>query len=334
MRAAVVVPGGQYEITEVADPSPGPGELLLRVTACGFCGSDLKARDAMPAGTIMGHEFAGEIVGIGTDVSAGAGADMAGWRVGTHVAVLPALSCGRCEWCATGHVIHCPRVRLVGLGGTAGAFAELAVVTAAAAFPLPPEIDPRHGALVEPFAVGLHCVRTGRLEPGEDVLVVGSGAVGLTTIAWARARGAGRITAVDPAAIRRAAAESFGATDVLTSVDQAEAGAYHLVVECAGRAGLLDACVTAARPRGRIVLAGVTIEATPFQSWAALMKEVSVGFAVYYTPEEFRTVVAAFGSGLIDPAPLLARRVELAQVNEAFDALARTAASAKILVEP
>ncbi|MEX5633286.1 hypothetical protein [Parafrankia sp. FMc2] len=64
------------------------------------------------------------------------------------------------------------------------------------------------------------------------------------------------------------------------------------------------------------------------------MKEVSVGFAVYYTPEEFRTVVAAFSSGLVDPASLLARRVELAQVNEAFDALARTAASAKILVEP
>lgn len=284
MRAAVVAPGGQYEISEVPDPSPGPGELLLRVTACGFCGSDLKARAAMPAGTIMGHEFAGEVVGVG--------ADTAGWREGTHVAALPALSCGRCEWCAVGHVIHCPRVRLVGLGGSAGAFAELAVVTAAVAFPLTPEIDPLHGALVEPFAVGLHCVRTGRLEQGDDVLVVGSGAVGLTTIAWARARGARRITAVDPAAIRRSAAESFGATDVLTSVEEAQAGAYHLVVECAGRAGLLDACVTAARPRGRVVMAGVTVEATPFQSWAALMKEVSLGFAVYYTPAEFRTVVA------------------------------------------
>ncbi|MBL7523767.1 alcohol dehydrogenase catalytic domain-containing protein [Frankia sp. CNm7] len=327
MRAAVVVPGGRYEVTEVPDPSPGPGELLLRVTACGFCGSDIKARAAMPEGTVMGHEFGGQIVGGGPDTAGD-------WREGAHVAVLPALSCGGCDWCASGYVIHCPRVRLVGLGGTGGGFAELAVVTTAAAFPLTPDIDPLHGALVEPFAVGLHTARTGRIEAGDDVLVVGAGTVGLTTIAWARALGARRITAVDPAAIRRAAAERFGATDVLTSVEEATAGSYDVVAECAGRAGLLDAFVTAARPRGRIVLAGVTIDATPFQSWAALMKEVSVGFAVYYTPEEFRTVIAAFTSGLIDPAPLLARQVGLGEVNEAFDDLAQVAASGKILVSP
>ncbi|MDT3446134.1 alcohol dehydrogenase catalytic domain-containing protein, partial [Pseudofrankia sp. BMG5.37] len=213
MRAAVVATGGRYEITEVADPSPGPGELLLRVTACGFCGSDVKARAAMPEGTVMGHEFGGEVVGLGPGV--------AGWREGTHAAVLPALSCGQCEWCASGYVIHCPKVRLVGLGGVGGGFAELAVVTAAAAFPLTSEIDPLHGALVEPFAVGLHTARAGQFGDGDDVLVVGAGTVGLTTIAWARARGARRITAVDPAAPRRAAAESFGATDVLASVEEA-----------------------------------------------------------------------------------------------------------------
>ncbi|WP_007518742.1 zinc-dependent alcohol dehydrogenase [Pseudofrankia saprophytica] len=326
MRAAVVASGGQYEIAEVADPSPGPGELLVRVTACGFCGSDLKARAAMPVGTIMGHEFGGEVVGLGPDTE--------GWLAGTQVAVLPALSCGQCEWCASGHVIHCAKVRLVGLGGTGGGFAELAVVTAAAAFPLTPRIDPVHSALVEPFAVGLHTARTGRIEAGDDVLVVGAGTVGLTTIAWARARGARRITAVDPAASRRSAAESFGATDVLTTVEETQASGYDVVAECAGKAGLLDAFVTAVRPRGRIVLAGVTIDATSFQSWAALMKEVSIGFAVYYTPEEFRTVIAAFTSGLIDPAPLLAKRVELGQVNEAFDDLAQVAASGKILVQP
>lgn len=326
MRAAVVAAEGRYEITEVPDPSPGPGELLLRVAACGFCGSDLKARPAMPAGVIMGHEFGGEVVGVGPDTP--------GWREGTQVAVLPALSCGRCPWCASGHVIHCPRVRLVGLGGSPGGFAELAVVTTAVAIPLAPGIDPVYGALVEPFAVGLHIARTGQLGEGDDVLVVGAGTVGLTTIAWARARGARRITAVDPVTHRRAAAELFGATDVLSSVEEASGGTYDFVAECVGKASLLDACVAAARPRGRIVIAGVTIEATSFQPAAALMKEISVGFAVYYTPEEFRTVVAAFASGTIDPAPLLARRVGLTQVNEAFDDLASVAASGKILVRP
>jgi (R,R)-butanediol dehydrogenase / meso-butanediol dehydrogenase / diacetyl reductase len=151
VRAAVVGADGRYEVVAVPDPSPGPGELLLRVTACGLCGSDLKARAAMPTGTIMGHEFCGEIVGVG--------AGTAGWDEGRHVAVLPVLACGQCERCASGQVAHCPSARMIGLGGSAGGFAELAVVTPPAAFPLPPGVDPIHGALVEPFAVGLHCVR-------------------------------------------------------------------------------------------------------------------------------------------------------------------------------
>src|SRR5262249_34378079 len=149
---------------------------------------------------------------------------------------------------------------------------EFAVVTPLAAFPLPAGADPLHGALVEPLAVGLHCVNTAELRPGADVLVVGAGTVGLTTLAWARTRGAGRITVVDPAAARRAAAETFGATDVLASVDEAELGRYHVVVECVGKPGLLDACVNAARVRGRVVIAGVCLEPTPLSSMVALIK--------------------------------------------------------------
>jgi threonine dehydrogenase-like Zn-dependent dehydrogenase len=180
----------------------------------------------------------------------------------------------------------------------------------------------------------LHCTRTAGLAPGDDVLVVGAGPVGLTTIAWARAQAAGRVTAVDPVAARRAAARSLGATDVLESADMATAGGYDVVVECAGKPGLLNACVAAARTKGRIVVAGVCPEPTPLASVAALMKEVSVGFAVYYTTGEFRAVIEAFATGVIDPSPLLARRFDLSLINDAFDDLARTASGAKILVDP
>jgi (R,R)-butanediol dehydrogenase / meso-butanediol dehydrogenase / diacetyl reductase len=326
VRAAVVGPGGRYEVVSVPDPSPGPGELLLRVTACGLCGSDLKARKSLPAGTIMGHEFAGEIVGVGAGTTQ--------WRAGSHVAVLPVFACGQCQWCKSGYVGHCRSARTVGLGGSAGGFAELAVVTPSAAFPLPPDVEPVHGAFVEPFAVGLHCTRTAGVEQGDDVLVVGAGPVGLTTIAWARAEGARRITAVDPVADRRAAAQSLGATDVLTFAEMAEPGGYDIVLECAGKPGLLNACIAAARTRGRIVIAGVCAEPTPLASVAALLKEVSIGFVVYYTTDEFRAVIDAFASGRIDPSPFLSRRFDLSLVNDAFDDLARTAASAKILIEP
>jgi (R,R)-butanediol dehydrogenase / meso-butanediol dehydrogenase / diacetyl reductase len=326
VRAAVVGADGRYEVVALPDPSPGPGELLLRVAACGLCGSDLKARAAMPAGTIMGHEFCGEIVGVGAGTT--------GWRAGDRAAVLPVLACGRCEWCASGQVAHCPSARMIGLGGSAGGFAELAVVTPPVAFPLPMGADPIHGALVEPFAVGLHCVRTSGLGQGDDVLVVGAGTVGLTTIAWARAQGARRITAVDPVAARRAAAESFGATDLLTTAEAASPGGYDVVVECVGRPGLLDPCIAAARAKGRIVVAGVCVEPTPFLPLPALMKEVSISFAVYYTPEEFTAVIAAFGRGQIDPSPLLSRRLDLSLINDAFHDLARAATAGKILLTP
>jgi (R,R)-butanediol dehydrogenase/meso-butanediol dehydrogenase/diacetyl reductase len=325
VRAAVVGQAGRYEVVSLPDPAPGPGELLLRVTACGLCGSDMKARGALPAGTIMGHEFGGEVVAVGAGVN--------GWRAGTHVAVLPVFACGQCQWCQSGHVAHCRSARAVGLGGSPGGFAEFTVVTPPAAFPLPPDVDPVHGALVEPFAVGLHCIRTAGLERGDDVLVVGAGPVGLTTIAWARAHGASRITAVDPVATRRATAQSMGATDVLASAET-DGGGYDIAVECAGKPGLLDACVAAVRTKGRVVVAGVCPGPTPLASVPALLKEVSIGFAVYYTTEEFRTVIDAFADGRIDPSPLLSRRFDLSLVNDAFDDLARTAAGAKILIDP
>jgi 2-desacetyl-2-hydroxyethyl bacteriochlorophyllide A dehydrogenase len=328
VRAAVVGPGGRYEVATLPDPSPGPGELLLRVTACGLCGSDLTARMAMPPGTIMGHEFGGEVIAIGS------GEQLAGWQVGSHAAVLPVHACGQCEWCLAGYVAHCPAARLIGLGAASGGFAELAVVPVASAFLLPPPVDPLLGAVVEPFAVGLHVIRTARLEPGEDVLVVGAGTVGLTTMAWARALGAGRITAVDPVESRREAARSFGATDVLASAGDASPGGYGVIAECAGKPGLIDPCVAAARPRGRVVIAGVCLQPTSLASMAALMKEATIGFAVYYTPQEFGEVIAAFADGRIDPAPLVSRRLGLADLNDAFDDLGRTAAGAKTLIDP
>jgi 2-desacetyl-2-hydroxyethyl bacteriochlorophyllide A dehydrogenase len=326
VRAAVIAAGGQFEVTTLPDPAPGPGELLLKVTACGLCGSDVKAVAGLPQGTVLGHEFSGEVVAVGKGT--------AGWRPGTQVAVLPVHACGQCPSCTAGYVAHCPTARMVGTGGVSGGFAEFAVIAASAAFPLPAGVDRLHGALVEPFAVGLHTTRTARLTAGEDVLVVGAGTVGLTTIAWARAQGARRITAVDPVESRRDAARSFGATDVVASLGDAEPAGYDVIAECAGKPGLLDGCVAAARPRGRVVIAGVTVQPTSLASVAALMKEVSIGFAVYYTHAEFSEVLKAFTDGRIYPARLVSRLGRLPDLNDALDDLAKTAAGAKTLIQP
>jgi 2-desacetyl-2-hydroxyethyl bacteriochlorophyllide A dehydrogenase len=326
MRAALVTEGGAFDVATVADPIPQSGELLLQVSACGLCGSDLKARGAYPAGTIMGHEFGGLVVGLGPDT--------AGWREGTQAAVLPVASCGTCAWCRAGDVVHCAGAQLVGLGGRPGGFAELTVVPAASSFAVPDLVDPVHAALVEPYAVGLHCVGASELAPGDDMLVVGAGTVGLTTIAWARQRGAGRITVVDPVGDRREKSGVFGASDALADPAEVSPNAYDVVVECVGKPGLLDACVAAIRPRGRIVVAGTCVEPDPFWSVAALLKEVSIRFAVYYSPAEFHTVIDAFAGRSIDPGPLVGREVALTALNDAFAALAASSTNGKILVVP
>jgi (R,R)-butanediol dehydrogenase / meso-butanediol dehydrogenase / diacetyl reductase len=326
MRAAITRGDGAFDLAMVEDPVPGHGELLLRVSACGLCGSDLKAREAMPAGVIMGHEFGGEVVGLGPGST--------GWAEGMHVAVLPVGSCGACGPCKAGDVVHCASAVLVGLGGPSGGFAELAVVPVASSYALPESLPPMHAALVEPYAVGLHTIEAVRVRPGDSVLVVGAGTVGLTSTTWARLRGAERITVADPNEVRRSAAEGFGATDGLVSVSEAEPASYDLAIECVGKPGLLDGCIAATKPKGRIVVAGVCTEQDRFWPVAALLKELTICFAAYYTPNEFDSVIGAFSSGLIDPARLVGQTMGLDDLPAAFDALVEGSISGKILIDP
>jgi (R,R)-butanediol dehydrogenase / meso-butanediol dehydrogenase / diacetyl reductase len=120
LRAAIIDSHHGIEVGEVADSAPGPGQLVVRVAACGVCGSDLKARPAMPHGTVMGQEFCVEMVALGAEVGGM-------WREGVQAAVLPVMSCGTCSWCRAGDVAHCQSARLVGLGGSRGGCAEFAV---------------------------------------------------------------------------------------------------------------------------------------------------------------------------------------------------------------
>ncbi len=326
MKAAITTEQHGFDVIEIPDPTPGPDELVIRVAACGVCGSDIKAQPFMPAGMVMGHELGGEIVAVGTDAG--------GWREGTNVAVSPVVSCGSCRYCAAGSVSHCAHSRYIGLGPDAGGFAEFAVVPARHAFALPSEMTDTYTALVEPFAVGLHGVHSAQVSPGEHVLVVGAGGVGLTTIAWARAMGVQRVTAVDPDAQRRESAIAMGATDALASVGDADADAYDAALECVGRQELLQACQASVRPQGRIVISGACAEPIPIESVTALLKELSIRFSVCYTPDEFREVIAAFGRGTVDPAPMVGPVLGLNRIAEAFDLVRGAGVRGRVLVRP
>src|SRR3954454_8741955 len=304
MRAAVLNDDHELEVAEVPDPSPGAGELVLQVTACGICGSDLKLRPSMPAGLVMGHEFCGEIVAAGADTDAQ-------WQVGRQVTALPLIGCGRCLACLAGEPAHCVQADMVGVGGSAGGFAEYVRVDQRETVGLPESLDPALGALVEPFAVGLHGAGRAHIRSGDKVLVVGAGPVGLSVIAWAARSGASELVVSDPSAVRREAAAQFGATRTVDPSAEALEPRYDVVIECVGLPGITDVCINASVRHGHVVIAGVCTKPDPYVPIAALVKELSLDFVVYYTRREFFSVAEALGQGSVDAAPFVTKRVGL-----------------------
>jgi (R,R)-butanediol dehydrogenase/meso-butanediol dehydrogenase/diacetyl reductase len=325
MKAAVTTENHGFEVVDLPDPAPEPDQLVIRVTTCGVCGSDIKAQPFAPAGMVMGHELGGQVVAVGSRAD--------GWRDGSNVAVLPVISCGSCRYCRAGLVAHCATARYIGMG-PAGGFAEYAAVPARHCFAVPAEVPAAHAALVEPFAVGLHGVHSAEIGPGDAVLIVGAGGVGLTTLVWALQKGAARVTVADPDPQRRDSAGAMGATDVLTSVTEAEQGAYDAVVECVGRPELVQACQPALAPRGRLVVSGACADPTTIEPITALLKEITVRYSVAYSSDEFRDVVAAFGNGAIDPTPTMGPMFGLDHIADAFAAVREARAQGRVSVTP
>jgi 2-desacetyl-2-hydroxyethyl bacteriochlorophyllide A dehydrogenase len=324
MRAAALTPDHGFEVVDVADPSPGRGELLLRVEACGICGSDLKAYDHMPVGAVLGHEFCGEVVGVGAEVD--------GWKEGDRASAMPLVACGTCRWCVRGEQAHCERIDYLGLGGSTGGFAELVRAGAATSSRLSADLGGL-GALVEPLAVGLHAVKAGGDHVGQRVLVLGGGTVGAAVALWARRLGAAEVVVTDPSPDRRVAALTAGATDAVepTGYDTG----WDIVYECVGSVGMVATAIDAADVKGRVVIAGVCTAPDTFVPIAAVMKEVDMRFAVFYRHDEFALTARLLSEGQLPVDGFVTRRVGLEGVGAAFTDL-KTAATTdrKILVVP
>jgi (R,R)-butanediol dehydrogenase/meso-butanediol dehydrogenase/diacetyl reductase len=330
MRAVVVAGPRRLAVETVPDPTPEPGQAVVRVAACGICGSDLHVHQGgyLPAGSIMGHEFCGEVV-----------APAGGLALGERVCVLPALSCGRCERCRSGLGMYCAEQRPLGLGQAPGAFAEFVAIAPHHAVRLPAALDDEHGALVEPLAVALHALKLARLARGERCLVVGAGPIGLALVLWARLAGAREVIVSERSPGRRALAERLGAT---RSVDPAQGGLAEavgpegadVVFEAVGAAGLIQECIAHARFRGRVVVVGVCIGPDRFQPASAVLKELELRFALAYERADFERTLEAIERGELRPGALVTARIGLDGVPAAFEALAQPDADCKVLVRP
>jgi 2-desacetyl-2-hydroxyethyl bacteriochlorophyllide A dehydrogenase len=339
MKAAVFHGLGKgLTIEEQPEPKPGPGEIVLRVKGCGICGSDLHAADlppGLPAGTVMGHEFAGEVVEVGADAKAL-------WKPGDRVCAMPAIGCGKCRACLSGDVVLCTSMKGTGLGQVPGAYAEYVLAGAAESLRLPDGVTFREGALVEPLSVGLHALNVAQLEAGQRVMVIGAGPIGLAVTAWARFFGARCVVVNERAPGRLALAQKFGATGVAdvskedpVSVFTREAGGPpDVIFECVGAPGLLQQCIGMVRPRGRVVVVGVCMQMDSIFPVMAVVKEVEVRFVVAYRRQDFELTIEMLDRGRIPGREMVTDVVDLAAFPSAFEALKKPTSQCKVILEP
>jgi L-iditol 2-dehydrogenase len=342
VRVAELVAPKSFALTEAPIEPPAPGEVQVRVTAVGVCGSDLHAWGEGGVGglacvypMVLGHEPAGEIVALGAGVT--------GWRVGDRVSCAPAIVCHHCAGCMAGRHNLCRRLRFLSQPREPGFLRERVNLPAENVLALPRALSDAEGALVEPLAVGLHAIALAGSVFGADVVVFGAGPIGLLTIAALRVAGARRVWAIEPLPHRRELAVTMGAHAALApgdavarEVGRVTAGeGVAVAFDCATMPDTTDACLSIAAPGGRVVIVGI-----PSQPRLSLdphlwrRKELDVLQVRRSNGEEGRALAL-----LTDErrrfAPLVTHRLPLASVADAF-ALAAAYADGvgKLIVSP
>lgn len=319
-------------IETLPDPTPGPGELVVKVGRCGICGSDLHMTEdaafGRGAGDVLGHEFAGEVVAIGAGTE--------GVRAGDLVSVIPLASCGACASCRAGEPAWCE-----GFGLQGGGYAEYAVTRPNQCVALPQSASLADGALVEPLAVALHGVQMSGLKPGDRVLVLGAGPIGLAVAFWARRRGAARVVVQDIAAWQRDRALAMGATDFVidpdepvAASDRALGGKADIVFECVGVPGLIAQAVQQTRARGTILLLGLCTRPDTFDSFAMLSKELRLVTSAFFTRGDYEAALDVLSAGAAEPRLLVTGTVALADVPVVFEGLKRRTQQCKVMIAP
>jgi (R,R)-butanediol dehydrogenase/meso-butanediol dehydrogenase/diacetyl reductase len=338
MRAAVLREIGKpLEIQTVEDPTPGPGEMVLRVRGSGICGSDLHWAQlglGVSPGQILGHEFSGEVVEVGRDVGGR-------FSVGDRICSIPFIGCGRCRACLCGDVTACDAAVATGLQAP-GAFAEYVRVGAAEALRLPEGVTHRQGALVEPLAVGLHAVSRAAPPPGARVLLIGGGPIGLAATLWSRFFGASAVVVSERSAARRELSGRFGATDaidptaeeVLPTFEARAGGPPDLIYECVGVPGLLQECLGMAPRRSRVVVVGVCMEPDTILPFVAMAKEVTMQFVIAYERRDFELAIAMLEQKRIASDEMITDVVGLDDFCQAFESLKRPGRQCKVMLEP
>jgi threonine dehydrogenase-like Zn-dependent dehydrogenase len=332
LRAAIFHGPGRISIEQIADPQPGPSEMLVKVHRCGVCGSDIAMTGDgpmhLPTGR-FGHEWSGEVIEAGRDVE--------GFRPGDRIAGLPAARCGSCEGCRTGNPLFCEHARYL-----VGGFGEYMVIPPVAAVRLPNSLSFTDGAMIEPMTCGLHALNFAGMRGGENVLVMGAGAMAMSAVYWARNLGAGKIAVLSRSAYRADVLMELGADVVLGFDEEGQAriverlgASPDIVFECIGKQGMLALATEHVRLQGAVISLGMCQHGDPIVPVDCSRKEVRLMFPRAYTVGEFEATARAFDGGRIRPEIMVSETISLDDLPDMMAALrAGSRKTLKVHVDP
>ena len=343
MKALLHTEPFHFDYTDVPEPDVGPEEVLVRVKACGICGSDVHGytgetgRRIPPI--IMGHEAAGTVEAVGADVRT--------VQPGERVCFDSTVYCNQCEPCRKGQYNRCVRRQVLGVstpeGKRHGAFAELVRLPHWAVIKMPESLSFTQAALLEPVSIGLHAANRAGVQAGDTVVILGAGPIGLFTMQAARLKGAGTLIISDLDRTRLDRAQELGAdvvvnpqeTDLLERVREATSGrGADVSIEAVGVGETVRQAIAVARTGGTVVLVGNLEKRTEIPLQEVISKELTLRGS-YASSGEYRDAVDLVASGQIDVLRLVSETAPLADGQRAFDRLREGERGLmKIVLEP
>ncbi len=356
MKAALFYGGTDIRVEELPMPEPGPGEVLVRVRAAGICGSDLHGyrgadpwrsrSDVSSQGRQSGHELAGEVAAIGRGV--------VGLGVGERVGIEPVhlVGCGECVYCRRGDTHICPeRGRRHGQQYGSHGFSQYDLCLASNAHPLPDNVSTDAASILDCYGCAVHALNRAPILPYMNVVVIGTGAIGMTLGQAARAGGARRVIMVGTRDEPLALARRAGAADEVVANahgDPAEAvleltggaGADVVFETVGGSAPTVSQAIAMARPGGTICILGVFTTDPVLDTGTAYRKELTITWCNSYSTwngiSEYAIALDLLASGRVQAAPIITHHYALERIGEAFAAAAdkKSSAAIKVLVHP
>jgi L-iditol 2-dehydrogenase len=344
MKAMLLTGPSKLEMVEFPAPVADDEGVVIRVRACGICGSDIHGWDGSSGRRIppliMGHEAAGEIAAVGCNVST--------WKPGDRVTFDSTIYCGQCDFCRSGQVNLCVDRRVIGVSPKEyrqhGAFAEYITLPQRILYRLPEGLPFEHAAMVEPVSIAVHAVQRVKVTPADVAVVIGAGMIGLFVIQALRWAGARRVIAVDLEPRRLALARELGATDTLQSntcdvpaeiIRLSDGHSADLVFEAVGLAPTVNLALQSVRRGGSVVLVGNLAQKIEFPLQSVVTRELSL-YGTCGSAGEYPLCIELIARGVIKVGPMISA---LAPLREGADWFKRLSAPGggnylKVILQP